>query len=150
MNDAQDADTIDDGPVPGARQLLPWSVLRITRARDRRKNEKDGAVFVIVSGELPDRRPVEIFLTLADPRDPAAVERGMALANALLDAGGVNGSGEPRARAPWLFAFVQQLNVLPPVEVSGALIERHGNFIPRLEIETVRHAQTKSSVEEQK
>jgi hypothetical protein len=145
FRETQGADTGDSGPAPGTRQPLPWSVLRITRARDRRKQEKDGAVFLVVSGELPDRRPVEIFLTLADP---AAVERGVALANALLDAGGVNGSGKPRGRAPLLFAFVQQLNVLPPVEVSGALIERHGSFIPRIEIDSVRPAQTKTFVEE--
>jgi hypothetical protein len=149
------ADHSDERPAPVTRQPSSWSVLRITRARDWRKKEQNEAIFIVASGELEDRRPVEIFLNFADPHDPAAVERGLALANALIEAGGVNSSREPQRAdnfrrkrgAPLLFALVQQLNTLPPVEVSGALVERHGTFIPRLEIEAVRPAQTRASAE---
>jgi hypothetical protein len=130
-----EVDAEGGAPSPGARQPLPWTELRIDAARVRRRKD-GGSVFVVCDGRLKVSGRVKFFLTLANGDSSFAGERGVAIMRAIIEAG-----SEPATvteHKTLLAAAVQQLAALRPVEVTGALVEQSGTFIPRLEIDAVR------------
>lgn len=130
-----EVDAEDGAPSPGARQALPWAELRIDAARIR-KRKADGSIFVICDGRLAGNRRVTFFLTIADGGASFAVERGVTLMRAIIEAG----SDPARAarHETLVAAATQGLAGLRPVEVTGALVEQSGSFTPRLAIDAVR------------
>jgi hypothetical protein len=140
-----EADTEDGAPTPGVRRALPWTELRIDNARIRKRKDDDG-IFVVCDGRLTGNRRVTFFLTLADGNGGSfAVERGIALIFAIIEAG-----SEPATTArheTLVAAATQGLATLRPVEVTGMLIEQSGTFTPRLEIDDVRAVSATTTAE---
>ena len=126
----------DGGPPPETCRPLPWTELRIDAARIRKRKD-DGSIFVVCDGRLAGNRRVTFFLTLADDNGGSfAVERGVTLMHAIIEAG-----SEPATTArheTLVAAATQGFATLRPVEVTGILIEQSGSFTPRLVIDAVR------------
>ena len=132
-----EADAEDGAPLPGARRPVPWTELRISSARVRRRRDGE-SVFIVCEGRLAGVGRIAFFLTLADNNSSFAVERGVALARAVIAAGSDPATTEKQET--FLAAVTHGLAALRPIEVMGVLVEQSGTFTPRLEIDDVRAA----------